>query len=206
MKNKRKVASREEVHPIASLLTQSICGTSPETNFGGDDADGPPVIDAVIAAQLNQALRGISPYLFLACFERGLLPRNMENELHMALFLSEVLPAARSAQSQIGVPASILVSDAYQISGPRYDDDGSHDIFQAGGSYKSLTTAFCERASWLAKHPKFANAMKASSPEEFLRELKRCTVWRGNDLRDRIDNIVTHGLQECDRLKLKEIR
>jgi hypothetical protein len=200
-------AAYDDEHSAALGLTRA---------FGCDSVGEVPAIDAVIMGRLSAALNSLDDALQTACFQRGLLPGIVGDSLRMACFLSEVLPFARAAQAATTVPASILIAEAYEISGAyfygcafRLQQPEAHDVFNTGKSFASLKDAFLARAHSLKDDPKFQAIMRATGdrrigltaavyPSNFVALI---SVWSqkkyGIDL---VNTIVTHHLLECDRM------
>ncbi|MFL6313714.1 MAG: hypothetical protein ACJ71W_16575 [Terriglobales bacterium] len=181
--------------------------------FGSKSQGDVPAIDAVIMGRLSATLNSIDDALHTACFQRGLLPRIIGDSLRMACFLSQVLPMARAAQVDTGVPASILIAEAYHISGS-YFYGGSlrldrNDIFETGKSFDSLNEAFAARAESLSHDRAFKAIMRATgdvrigltSPEYPSNFISLIASWSkekyGADL---VSTIVSNELLACDRL------
>jgi hypothetical protein len=176
----------ESAHSAALGLTRA---------FGCTSQDEAPAIDVIIMARLNAALNSIDDALQTACFQRGLLPRIVGESLRMACFLSQVLPMARAAQSTTGVPASILVAEAYVVN--------------TGNNFASMQDAFLARARELREEPAFQKIMRATGdarigmtssayPSNFLALI---AAWSKNKYGvELVDTIVSHDLLECDRI------
>lgn len=184
--------------------------------FGCESQGDIPAIDAVIMGRLSAALNSIDDALHTACFQRGLLPRIIGDSLRMACFLSQVLPMARAAQKQTGVPASILIAEAYEQSGPlfycgafEWAHPEDHDIFNTGGRFDSIKAAFFARARWLSEDPAFQAIMRATgdrnigltSPEYPSNFVSLIAAWSkdkyGDDL---VATINQYDLIACDRM------
>jgi hypothetical protein len=184
--------------------------------FGCHSQREAPAIDSVIMSRLSAALNPLDDALQTACFQRGLLPRIIGSALRMACFLSHVLPMARAAQSDTGVPASILVAEAYEISGADFygcsfqlDRPEAHDIFNTGKSFPSLQEAFSARALSLSEEPTFQAIMRATGdsrigltssayPSNFLSLIRAWSKQKyGAEL---LATIVDNDLLECDRI------
>lgn len=184
--------------------------------FGCESQGEAPAIDVVIMARLSAALHSLDDALQTACFQRGLLPGIIGNSLRMACFLSQVLPMARAAQSTTGVPASILIAEAYEISGASFygcafqlDRPQAHDVFNSGESFATLQDAFLARARSLSEEPAFQIIMRATGdarigltsaayPSNFLALIAAWSKKKYGD--DLVSTIVSHGLLECDRM------
>jgi len=202
------MAAHNDAHKAAEGLTRA---------FGWSSMSDIPAIDAVIMRQLRSAFASIDDELQDACFQRGLLSHRMTNSLRMARFLSITLPLARATQRETHVPASILVAEAFHISGPSFygcnfelDRPDSNDIFAMRKKFKSLGEAFLHRAKWLKQQPTFQPIMLAIGdysigftsedyPQNFMELI---AVWSkptyGIEL---VNTITTHGLLECDRMR-----
>jgi hypothetical protein len=181
--------------------------------FGCNSQHDQPAIDVVIMGRLSAALNTIDDALQTACFQRGLLPRIIGDSLRMACFLSQVLPMARAAQVDTGVPASILIAEAYHISGPCYYGGSlrleRNDIFDTGKSFDTLNAAFTARARSLSHDRAFKAIMSATgdsrigltSPEYPSNFISLIASWSkekyGADL---VSTIVSNELLACDRL------
>jgi hypothetical protein len=200
-------AAYDDAHSAALGLTRA---------FDCESRGEPPAIDVVIMGRLSAALNSLDDALQTACFQRGLLPRIVGNSLRMACFLSQVLPIARAAQADTGVPASILIAEAYEISGAFFygcafqlHRPDAHDVFATGKRFASLKEAFSARAHSLSKEPAFQKIMRATgdarigmtSPVYPSNFMELITVWSkkkyGADL---VTTIAEHGLLECDRM------
>jgi hypothetical protein len=130
--------------------------------------------------RLRAAFISIDDDLQDACFQRGLLPRHITESLRMARFLSITLPSARAAQDETGVPASILLAEA-----------------------------FSARAHWLIQQPSFNQVMRATGdatfgfthaayPSNFMDLIAAWSKAKyGEDL---VATISAHSLLECDRM------
>jgi hypothetical protein len=184
--------------------------------FGCKSVRDVPPIDAIIMRRLSAAFASIDDELQDACLQRGLLPRNIGESLRMARFLSITLPLARAAQSDTGVPASILIAEAHLISGPSFYGctfelarPEWNDIFATRKKFKSMGEAFSARALWLTQQPSFHPIMRATGdatlgftqaayPANFMDLI---AAWSkptyGNDL---VETISSHNLLECDRM------
>jgi hypothetical protein len=197
--------AHDQAHSAARGLTRA---------FGCHSAGEAPAIDVVIMARLSAALNLIDDALQTACFQRGLLPRIIGQSLRMAGFLSQVLPFARAAQSDTGVPASILIAEAYEISGSSFYGctfqlDRANDIFNTGESFASMQEAFLQRARWLSNQPAFRAILGATGdrrigltsaayPSNFLELIAAWSNTQyGSEL---VSTIVSHDLLECDRM------
>lgn len=184
--------------------------------FGCQSRGEAPAIDVVIMGRLSAALNSLDDALQTACFQRGLLPRIIGNSLRMACFLSQVLPMARAAQADTGVPASILIAEAYEISGASFygcafqlNRPEAHDLFNSGESFASLQDAFLARARSLSEEPAFQTIMRATGdarigmtspiyPSNFLALI---AAWSKNKYgAELVNTIVSHDLLECDRM------
>lgn len=146
------------------------------TSFGMSSVEPPP-IDVVLMSKLCDALGVIDFDLIEACWQRGLLSSRLVDALRMAKFLSFTLPAARAAQSLTGVPASVLVAEAYLRSG---EYSGSNDVFATGKQFSSLMDAFVHRARELNNGRTLKQTMKD---------------------RHVSNSISAHDLAECDKLR-----
>jgi hypothetical protein len=146
------------------------------TNFGTSSVVPPP-IDVVLMGKLREALGQVDFDLLEACWQRGLLSSRLVEALRMARFLSFTLPSARAAQSETGVPASVLIAEAYLRSG---DYTGSTDVFATGRHFESLMDAFMERARTLKDRSELRNTLRDPNVA---------------------DDISAHDLTECDKLR-----
>jgi hypothetical protein len=166
--------------------------------------------------RLRAAFISIDDDLQDACFQRGLLPRHITESLRMARFLSITLPSARAAQDETGVPASILLAEAFEISGPsmygcnfELARPDSNDIFNTRRKFKSMEEAFSARAHWLIQQPSFNQVMRATGdatfgfthaayPSNFMDLIAAWSKAKyGEDL---VATISAHSLLECDRM------
>jgi hypothetical protein len=197
----------DEAHSAALGLTRA---------FHCESRGEPPAIDVVIMGRLSAALNSLDDALQTACFQRGLLPRIVGNSLRMACFLSQVLPMARAAQADTGVPASILIAEAYEISGVFFygcafqlHRPDAHDVFNTGKRFPSLQKAFSARAHSLSKEPAFQKIMRATgdaqigltSPAYPSNFMELIAAWSKKKYGDELVNtIVAHDLLECDRM------
>jgi hypothetical protein len=197
----------DEAHSAALGLTRA---------FGCHSVGIIPPIDAVIMGRLRAAFASIDDDLQDACFQRGLLPRNITDSLRMARFLCITLPYARASQNETGVPASILIAEAFDISGPSFygctfelDRPGSNDIFNTRKNFKSMGEAFSARAHWLKQQPAFQTIMRAAGdarigttspayPSNFLALIAAWSKPKYGD--DLVATISQHNLLECDRM------
>lgn len=201
------LAAHEDSRKAAHGLTRA---------FGCHSVGIVPPIDAVIMRQLSAVFASIDDDLQDACLQRGLLPRNIGESLRMARFLSITLPLARAAQGETGVPASILIAEAFQISGPSFygcnfelDRPDSNDLFAMRKKFKSIGEAFSARAHWLTRQRAFQPIMRATGdasfgftseayPQNFMDLI---SAWSepmyGRDL---VATISQHNLLECDRM------
>lgn len=204
---RRIEVAHDEAHAAAQGLTRA---------FGCHSVGTVPPIDAVIMGRLSAAFASIDDDLQEACLQRGLLPRNIGESLRMARFLSVTLPLARAAQSDIHVPASILIAEAYEISGPSFygcsfelDRPESNDIFATRKDFKSMGEAFSARAHWLRKQPAFAPIIGAAGdfvigltsaayPDNFMDLIAAWSKPKYGD--DLVATISQHNLLECDRM------
>jgi hypothetical protein len=196
-----------EAHTAAQGLTRA---------FGCSSQSEIPAIDAVIMKRLSTAFASIDDELQDACLQRGLLPRNIGESLRMARFLSITLPAARAAQKDTSVPASILIAEAHSISGPFFygcsfelKRPDSSDIFNTGKSFKNLLEAFLQRAHWLKAQRVFQPVMRATGdrrigltsaayPANFMELIADWSRPKYGD--DLVATISEHDLLECDRV------
>ena len=148
------------------------------TAFGMHSQSAPP-IDAALSFRLRGALQQIDFDLNEACQQRGILSAKLSDALHMAGFLACVLPMARAAQSLTGIPASLLVAEAYLHTAG--DATTTNDVFKTGKEFSSLLDAFIDRATTLKHNRKLKG--------EIMRD------------RDVQSYISQHDLRECDSLK-----
>jgi hypothetical protein len=197
----------DEAHKAAMGLTRA---------FGCHSVGIVPPIDAVIMGRLRAAFASIDDDLQDACFQRGLLPSTITESLRMARFLSITLPYARASQDETCVPASILIAEAYQISGPSFygctfelDHPESNDIFNTRKNFKSIGEAFSARAHWLKQQPAFQTIMRATgdarlgptSPAYPSNFLALIAAWSKNKYGSQlVETISQHNLLECDRM------
>jgi flagellum-specific peptidoglycan hydrolase FlgJ len=166
--------------------------------------------------RLRAAFASIDDDLQDACFQRGLLPRHITESLRMARFLSITLPSARAAQNETGVPSSILLAEAFEISGPsmygcnfELARPDSNDIFNTRRKFKSMDEAFSARAHWLTQQPSFKQVMRATGdatlgftqaayPSNFMDLI---AAWSKPKYGDQlVETISAHNLLECDRM------
>ncbi|MFL6313882.1 MAG: hypothetical protein ACJ71W_17430 [Terriglobales bacterium] len=198
----------DEAHSAALGLTRA---------FGCQSQGEAPAIDVVIMGRLSEVLNSLDDALQTACFQRGLLPRIIGNSLRMACFLSQVLPMARAAQADTGVPASILIAEAYEISGAYFygcafelHRPEAHDVFNSGESFASIHDAFLSRARSLSEEPAFQSIMRATgdsrigltSPAYASNFLALIAAWSRNKYgAELVNTIVSHDLLECDRMR-----
>ncbi len=166
-------------------------------------------IDSVLADQLRSAMAGLSAALTNACLERKLLPLSLCNRIDTARFLSYTVLAARAAQVVTGVPASILIAEAWHLAsgvgvlrdGLTKFDDCENDWFGTGESFSSIGGAFLDHANRLTRAREFQPVMLAKDDAaEYLKELGRCTLWDELGRKDRVAMITNDGLRECDAL------
>jgi hypothetical protein len=174
-------------------------------NFGGGSMETPPSIDVALMFRLRAALSQIDDDLNNACWQRGLLSRVMSESLRMAAFLSFTLPFARAAQSDTGVPASMLIAEAYYLcssyfygSGFQWKCPDSNDLFATGKSYASMLDAFIERASQLRDDRAFTPVMKSANRYEYIDRLERWSSKKYNA--ELVNTITAHNLAECDQM------
>ena len=199
-RNKAALIAFEAREAAAKLLDQ---------RFGRMSSEDTPPIDAVIMRRLNDALVMADEQLLEACFLRGLLPAKIGEALRMAAFLSYTLPMARAAQAETGVPCSLLIAEAYQISNVYFHVDhfylkqpSSHDLFATGKTYASFKEAFIEHAHEIRATKVLEPALCAAALRNTKQYLEQLQKWSskkyGNDL---VATIEQHSLFECDRLK-----
>jgi hypothetical protein len=187
----------EEKERIAKLVT---------SNFGISSTNTPPPIDTSLMVRLCAALSQIDEDLREACWQRGLLPTAMSESLRMAGFLSFTLPLARAAQHSTGVPASVLIAEAYNISGIYFYGDhfqlprpDSNDLFETGKRYGSMLDAFIQHAQRLSEDSKFIPVMRSLNSAEYIDQLAR---WSSKKYNVELVNTVTaHSLTECDQMR-----
>lgn len=166
--------------------------------FGITGEGVPPAIDAVLMAKLHDALDLIDEDLREACWQRGLLSSGLIESLRMARFLSFALPLARAAQTATGVPASILIAEAYLVSGSHLGSN--NDVFGSGREFASALDAFLDHASSLKSDADFQAVLNASrDPAQYIKEV---ALWsQRKEMIDIPEYIATHGLAECDSLR-----
>lgn len=179
MKKQRVTHRRTFKTALRKLDTRQRAAKLLATSFGMSSTAEPP-IDATLMGQLRAALAQIDANLSEACWQRGLLPTRIAEAIRMAGFLACVLPMARAAQSVTGIPASLLVADAYRLTADA--NAPGNDLFKTGTAFPSLLEAFLQRARDLKQHPK----LKAQIARD----------------RDVTDFISSHGLAECDSLRV----
>jgi hypothetical protein len=174
--------------------------------FGIDSQECAPPIDLVIMGRLREAL-SIDVDLLSACWQRGLMSSALLEAVNMTSFLASTLPMARAAQAQTGVPASVLIAEAYEISRTYFDGvsfDWSNgrvnDLFNTGAPLPSIKDAFMARAYELKKDAKFKLVLRVTSdPAQYLEQLKLWSARKyGVEL---VALITTHSLVECDALR-----
>jgi hypothetical protein len=184
--------------------------------FGQDSMFYPPPIDAIISERLHAALDSISDDLISACLQRGILPSYMVDTLIMASFLSCTLPLARGAQASTQVPASVLIAEAFHISGTdfysgRFELEGakSHDVFKAGKRFASIRESFEYRAEQLKKDAKFKPVLESTgdyaigltSPVYTPDFIDQVGIWSAPKYgKDLVNTITSYDLIECDRM------
>jgi hypothetical protein len=157
-------------------------------------------------AQLRTALAQINDALLEACLKLKLLPRSIVLSIDSARFLSHIMLAARTAQEITGVPASILISEAWYLAPGTFLDgltklDHENDWFGTGEPFSSVEASFLDHANRLSRDKKFQPLMLAKeNPVEYLRQLGSCRLWDEMGRKDRVAMITDNSLQECDVL------
>lgn len=190
-KNPSRKKLAEFVQRIEAQIAKRKAAARVLSTCFGTSSSTPPPIDVVLMGKLRASLGQIDFDLLEACWQRGLLSSRLVEALRMARFLSFTLPAARAAQAETGVPASVLIAEAYLrapegaadiYSAVRSGDyTGSNDVFATGTQFDSLMDAFMERARAL----KNRNELKATM--------------RNPDV---ASDISAHDLTECDKLRI----
>lgn len=171
-----------------------------------NDAEA-PAIDLVIAQRLNLALSSIDDNLSSACFLRGILPDRLCEAITMATFLSATLPLARAAQIVTGVPASLLIAEAFVLS--RTEEDFSDingkrfDVFHTGKSFASLKDAFLQRAYFLKTNAAFRRVMRSIGKKyQYLYEIQLWSKSQKKHIGDIVaETIRAHDLVKCDSMR-----
>jgi hypothetical protein len=196
-------AARDEI--FRRIDAEQRAALTLSQHFGIESQECAPPIDIVIMERLRAGL-AIGPDLLSACFQRGLLSASLTESLYMVCFLSSTLPLARAAQSQTGVPASVLIAEAYEISRAYFDGisfewkRAANDIFGTGKSFPSIGHAFMARAYDLANDSDFSAVLRAADNQaEYIKQLKRWSAPKYNT--DLMNTFMSHSLVECDRIK-----
>jgi hypothetical protein len=196
----RQQPTRQEI--FDALDAKQSNATKVVRYFGAIDTETAPAIDVVIMRQLNAALSSIDDELREACWLRGLLPDDLCEALRMATFLSLALPLARAAQIASGVPASILIAEAFNLTSGSLDCTQSQrfDIFNTGRSYSDLKEAFLQHAYFLSENSSFEAVIGAAqNPEQYLKEIGR---WSKKEYGiELVATIKAHNLIECDSMR-----
>jgi hypothetical protein len=104
--------------------------------FGIVHAQDTPAIDDVLASRLRAALGSIDEKLLEACWQRAILSESLVEALRLASFLSVTLPLARGAQSETGVPASLLIAQAFALKAGIADGLGLEWFLQQAAALK----------------------------------------------------------------------
>lgn len=137
-----------------------------------------PPIDESLCVRLRSALGQIDFDLTEACYQRGILPQGMAEDLYMARFLAYVLPAARGAQSITRIPASILIADAFLHTAGSVS---TNDVFGTGKEFRNIFDSFLDRAVALRRNRKL-----------------KAEVFGDRDVQSYISQ---HNLTRCDALQ-----
>ncbi|HKW74854.1 MAG TPA: hypothetical protein VJN64_04955 [Terriglobales bacterium] len=194
VKRAQKLYRRE----VARMKKRDSAARVLSTCFGSDSVAKVPAIDAVLSARLAERLEMIGDDLREACWQRGILPDTTAEALRMARFLAVALPFARAAQVDMGIPASVLLAEAYLATAGELNLHAS-DPFSTGHQHGSPLEAFLVRAASLQRDSRFKPVMKAAGDTDAF--LKEIAIWskpeHGIDL---IDTITTHELMDCDTL------
>lgn len=176
----------------------------PREQLDSQAAGGISPIDSTIIGQLRTALANTNDALLNACLQRKLLPLSIINSLNTARFLAITMLAARTAQTITGVPASILISEAWHFApGILLDGlsklDHENDFFGTGKSFSSIEASFLDHANRLSRNQKFQAVMLAKdAPNEYLKRVAKCRLWDELGRKDRAAMISVNDLKECD--------
>jgi hypothetical protein len=166
-----------------------------------------PAIDATLVNAMRTALAPVSSEIIEACIQRKLFPHSVSFAIEWARFLSHVLVAARAAQLVTGCPASILIAEACQIAGLRFDESlsDSNDVFGTGQRFSSIGAAFMDHANRLTRDGRFQSVLLAKDdPAEYLKQVGLCKLWDELGRKDRVADIAGRCLRECDAVPSSE--
>lgn len=127
----------------------------------------------------------------------------MEMFLSAARFVSPLLIPARLAQIWTGIPASIMLAEAWFLGpysiGTREVPNPLNDYFDTGRPFSSIETSFLDHANRLTRDRRFQAVMEAKDdPVEYLKQVGLCKCWDDLDRRDRVAFIADSDFLECD--------